>query len=97
MVYYVKETTQERSDREAIHHDNITMEKLRNVIQKMCYGTAPGHDDSAAEMLKTLSDMGCETLLNLLNHIEKKISKDWKIEITYPNYKNGDSQQSVNK
>ncbi|KAF2885163.1 hypothetical protein ILUMI_21008 [Ignelater luminosus] len=80
IVQLERETTREKNDKETTEQGDITMEELRNVVQKIRNGKAPGHVRIAVEIIKALSELGCETLLNLLNHIkkEKKIPKFYR-------------------
>ncbi|KAF2893006.1 hypothetical protein ILUMI_13162 [Ignelater luminosus] len=65
-------TTQERNDKETTEQGDIAIEELRNAVQKIRNRKTLGHDGVAAEMIKALSELGCEILINLLNHIKKK-------------------------
>lgn len=49
---------------DTIPQEDIEVEELRNEIQKIRNGKALGHVE---EMMKALSNLGCEALLNLLN------------------------------
>lgn len=48
------------------------MEKFRNAMQKISNGKAPEHDDTAVEMINIISELGCKTIVNLLNHIKRE-------------------------
>lgn len=87
-----------KQDTEGNTTRKITIEELKDAINWLKSGKAPGHDRITAEMLKNLGTDGVRLLLQVCNKAwsQKRIPDDWKIGVVLPVHKKGDSKDCDN-
>lgn len=101
------ETPTEESDQNKEDHGNrgrntegneIKMEELKEAIQRLKNGKAPGNDKITTEMVKNMGEEGRQFLLEILNKIweEEKIPSDWELGLIVPIFKKGDNKDCNN-
>lgn len=78
--------------------ENIKIEELREVLEALKNGKAPGNDKITNEMMKNLGEESIEVLLMILNKVwtNEKIPQDWGTALITPIYKKGDRKQCDN-
>lgn len=77
--------------------EEINIEDIREAIQKLKLGKAPGHDNITTDMIKALPDKAIEELVEIMNEIMQDVApEDWTTGIITPIYKKGDSKKCQN-
>lgn len=78
--------------------DKITKEELKEAINELKNGKAPGSDRITTEMIKYMGESGTQLCLKVLNTVwqEEKIPIEWEMGLIMPIFKKGDNRNCNN-